>query len=373
MSDTARTQLSLAKRVVIKVGTGVVTRSDRHVALGRLGGLVEQIHELMAGDLANGLSPREVVLVSSGAIGLGAERLGLAKRPVTAIDKRACAAAGQGALIAMYDELFRRMGHRVAQVLPTESDFHHREHHNGLTATLERLINIGAIPVINENDVISDQFAAEGRVFEDNDRLAALVAAGIGADALVLLSDVEGVLTAPPGTPGAERVSVYRGESVQIGAISPGGRGGIAAKMAAAQVAARGGAHTVIASGFDGDILRKVFRGDDVGTLFPAGEGMSRRRSWMAFATAPQGTVTVNAGAREAMVVRKASLLPAGVVSVDGDFDAGAVVRIVCGNEFARGTVAVDAVEARQMVGQSGRNKPMVHRDNMVILDGGLA
>ena len=356
--------------MVIKVGTGVVARADRHVALGRLGGLVEQIHELMTGDSEHGLPPREVVLVSSGAIGLGAERLGLAKRPVTALDKRACAAAGQGALIAMYDELFRRMGHRVAQVLPTESDFHHRDHHVGLTATLERLIGYGAIPVINENDVMSDQFAEDGRIFEDNDRLAALVATGIGANALVLLSDVTGVLTAPPGTPGAERICVYHGESVQIGAISPGGRGGIAAKMAAAQVAARGGVNTVIASGFDGDVLRKIFRGDDVGTVFPAGEGMSRRRSWMAFATAPQGTVTVNEGARQAMVGRKASLLPAGVLSISGEFSAGAVVRIVCGSEFARGTVGVNADDARAMVGQSGRNKALVHRDNMVILDG---
>lgn len=360
--DSSRQGLRDARRVVVKVGTAVVAREDGGMALGRLGALVEQIHGLIA-------DGREVILVSSGAVGLGVQRLGLDRKPTSRVDRQACAAAGQGALLGLYEHLFAKLGHRVAQVLLTEHDFGDRRRHVNLAATLERLLELGAVPVINENDVVSDSLGPSGRVFEDNDRLAALVAAGVGCDAVVLLTDVDGVFTAPPGTPGAERISVLADQAVVVGAGSAVGRGGIQAKIDAARVAARSGCAAVIASGVRPDVLGAVFAGDDVGTLVPAEAGMARRRQWIAYAAVPEGVLTVDAGARKALVERQASLLAPGVVAVEGEFEAGAVVSVACaGEEFARGICAASASEVRQRMGQSGKTKALVHRDHVVML-----
>lgn len=358
--------MTAARRVVVKVGTAVVARQDGGMALGRLGALAEQIHELRG-------QGREVILVSSGAIGLGAQVLGFEKRPTIQLDRQACAAAGQGVLIGLYEALFARLGDRVAQVLLTEADFRNRTRHVNLAATLERLLELGAVPIINENDVVADALADETRVFRDNDRLAALVAAGVGCDTLVLLTDVEGVFTAPPNDPGAERIAVLRDQEVVIGATGRLGRGGIGAKIEAARVAARSGCAAVIASGVRPGVLREVFAGADVGTLVEPEPGINRRRRWIAWSAAPEGTVVVDAGARRAMVERNASLLPPGVLEVRGGFGPGAVVAVVCdGVEFARGICGVSADEARALLGQKGKSRALLHRDDVVILaDGG--
>ena len=354
--------------MAVKVGTRVVTRDDGGVALGRLGRLAEQIQGLRR-------EGREVLLITSGAIGLGAERLGFSKRPTGVIDRQACAAAGQGALMALYGSLFSHLGITTAQVLLTEDDFADRRRHVNLAGTLQRLLSLGALPIINQNDSVSaDELILDGKIFGDNDRLAALVAAGLGCEALVLLTDVDGVHTAPPSEPGAERIDVWDDDDVRIGALSAGGRGGMGAKISAAQVAVRAGVNVVIANGFRDDSLTAALSGGDVGTFFAAENGMNRRRQWLAFAAAPQGIVEVNDGARAAMVSRNASLLPPGIVGVKGDFEAGEVVSIQCGDlEFARGKCDVSAADIRAFSPTRGKNRAVVHRDHVVILVGGAS
>jgi len=344
----------------------VVTRTDGGVALGRLGRLAEQIQALR-------VEGREVLLVTSGAIGLGAERLGFTRRPTGVIDRQACASAGQGALMALYGSLFTHLGITTGQVLLTEDDFADRRRHVNLAGTLQRLLSLGALPIINQNDsVSSDELILKGTIFGDNDRLAALVAAGLGCDALVLLTDVDGVLTAPPEEPGAERVPIFTDDAVRIGRLSDGGRGGMGAKISAAKVAVQAGVPVVIANGFDERALVAALAGDDIGTFFPAVSTMNRRRQWLAFAAAPEGVIAVNEGARDAMVGRNASLLPPGIVGVTGDFSAGDVVSVSCdGREFARGKSVLSSEEIRAFSPAEGKNRAVVHRDHVVILIGG--
>ncbi len=360
-----REDLRGARRIVVKVGTGEVGSPDGTLALGRLGGLVEQIQALRG-------AGREVLLVSSGAVGLGTERLGLDQVPTGVVDRQACAAAGQGALVAFYDVLFRRVGHVCAQVLLTQDDFLNRRRYVNLSAALERLLAHGAIPIINENDTVATaELALDDRVFGDNDRLSALVASGLDADLLVLLSDVDAVYTGPPAEEGSERIAVFEsGTPVRLGGASARGRGGMGAKLAAARVAAASGVHTVIASGLDPANLGRVAAGEDLGTWFPARAGLTRRRRWLAFATAPTGALRVNDGAQRALVERQASLLAPGLVGVEGDFEAGAVVSLRGGDgvEFGRGICDRASHVLRQGLGQpSARSRPLVHRDNAVI------
>ncbi|MFT6143725.1 MAG: glutamate 5-kinase [Myxococcota bacterium] len=363
--NTRAQALGAVRRIVIKVGTGVVTRPDGRLALGRLGALAEDIHDLIAAGY-------QVMVVSSGAIGLGAGRLGLDAIPVGVVDRQACAAAGQGALVATWDSLLSRLGHPVAQVLLTEDDFLHRQRYINLHATLERLLEAGAVPIVNENDTVSttELAVARDRVFGDNDQLSALVSSGTDADLLVLLSDVNGVYTAPPGTEGAERISTWEGESVTIGTVSARGRGGMGAKISAALMAAHGGTHVVIASGEEPGVVGRVLAGENVGTWFPAAAGLSRKRRWLAYATAPEGVIRVNEGARTALVESSASLLPAGIVGVTGTFAEGAVVSLATteGPEFGRGVCALSSDSLRQVVGRTGGQRAVVHRDNVVLL-----
>ena len=358
-----RTQLTSTRRMVIKVGTRVVARPDGRLALGRLGHLIEQIAELREQGI-------QVLLVTSGAIGLGAERLGI--RPKSVADEQACAAAGQGSLMSLYDTLARRLGVRTAQVLLVESDFHDRPRYVALAGSLERLLELGALPVINENDAVSTAGLVEERagVFGDNDRLAALVAAGLDADLLVLLTNVDGLLTGPPGEAGSERIPTWDGQDVRFGAISHGGRGGMQAKVTSAKVAAIGGSHVVVANGFSPAVLGRIVAGEDVGTWFPSKAGQSRQRNWLRFATAPTAAVVVNEGARQALLERNASLLPVGVTRVDGEFVAGDVVAIrdEGGSVIARGVAKTGSSEARSAAGKQNRGT-LVHRNQIVFLE----
>ncbi|MCP4806974.1 MAG: glutamate 5-kinase [Proteobacteria bacterium] len=358
-----RSSLKTTRRMVVKVGTRVVAREDGRLALGRLGMLVEQIAELRERGI-------QVLLVTSGAIGLGAERLKI--RPKSVADKQACAAAGQGALMSLYDVLARRLGVPTAQVLLVESDFHDRPRYVALADSLERLLELGALPIINENDAVSTAGLVEDRagVFGDNDRLAALVAAGLDADLLVLLTNVDGLLTGPPDEAGSERIPVWDGQDVRFGAASHGGRGGMQAKVTSAQVAALGGSHVVVANGFSPGVLERVVAGDDVGTWFPRRGGQSRQRNWLRFATSPTAAVVVNTGARQALLERNASLLPVGVTRVDGEFSVGDVIAIrdENGSAIARGVAKATSTDARASAGQRDRGT-LVHRNQIVFLE----
>ncbi len=362
-----RQLLTRTRRVVVKVGTSVVSRPDGRLALGRLGELVEALATLMA-------DGREVILVTSGAVGLGARRLGMG-RPRKVVDRQACAAVGQSLLMSLYESLFRQLGMRCAQVLLTEEDFKARHRYVHLSATLDRLLDLGVVPVINENDTVSTaEIALTGAtVFGDNDRLSALVASGLAADALVLLSDVDGVYTGPPRDPGSRRLGVLQdGQDVSFGAASTGGRGGMEAKIAAARQAAASGVHTVIADGLvPARTLAGLFDGRDVGTWIVAQGRPSHRKRWLAFATAPSGQLWVNDGARQALTEKGASLLPVGVIQVVGTFDRHDVVSIcdAQGLEIGRGRVTGgrnDVELALQDAGE-GKARPLVHRDHVVM------
>ena len=322
------------------------------------------------------------MLVSSGAVGLGRLRLGLSKdvvaNPNNVIDRQACAAAGQGILMSTYDTLFQRLNMNCAQVLITQSDFLSRERYSYLTDTLERLMSLGVTPIINENDVVTGCSELDTqRVFSDNDKLSALLAAGADADGLALLTDVEAVFTKPPGDPGAERIKVYDSRaSVTIGAQSQMGRGGMASKISAARMSALGGVETVVASGYELNNITKIFSGKDVGTLFPASKRPNKRQRWLSFATSSGGTIRVLNACKMRLTGSGAAqaLLTSDILSVTGAFDNRAVVSIEDedGIEFARGMVQLSASELENMIsadGAAASAKPAVHANDFVILE----
>ena len=354
-----------AQRVVVKVGTSVVTRADGGFGSARVAHLIDEIAAVRRKGI-------EVLLVSSGAIGIGRERLGLTELPTSVVDRQACAAAGQGALMAFYDGLCMGAGLSVAQVLLTEADFIDRRRYLNLAATLQRLLELGALPIINENDTVStDEIVLRGAtVFGDNDRLSALVAANLGADLLLMLSDVDGVYDAPPSTKGAKRIGLYSGNLVDFGEGSATGRGGMEAKIVAAEVAANSGVKVVIASGVQPHPLTDVMAGRDRGTTFPASNALNKRRHWLAYATVPAGILVVNDGARDALVFHQASLLPKGVSAVRGSFAAGAVVSVVDTQkiEIARGICRESSNAIPELIDKPGRARALVHRDKIAIL-----
>jgi glutamate 5-kinase len=361
----ARARVAAARRVVVKVGTNVVMADDGTLALGRLYGLIEAV----AGERRHG---REMVVVSSGAVGLGAQRLDLAGRPKTLALKQACAAIGQGRLMSIWSEAFEKVGVIAAQVLLTEDDFSSRSRYLALRATLEELLSLGVVPVLNENDTVgtAELEAPAGHVFGDNDKLSALVMSKIGADLLLVLSDVDALYTGNPARDrSARRVPLVAEVSAAVLAYADGGgargRGGMRTKLEAAAVATASGGLAVIASGRTPGIVEAVLRGDDTGTVFLPRTQLTGRRRWIAYAALPSGDVFVNDGAREAIARRKASLLPAGVTRLAGEFEAGDVVvlRAEDGTEFARGIVNYGSDDAGRLVGrQSGDIDRLVAR-----------
>lgn len=357
-----RKLVTSARRVVVKVGTNVVQREDGALALGCFYGIVESLADQRR-------LGREVVLVSSGAVGLGMRRLGLSARPTLLPLKRACAAAGQGRLMALYEEGFERLGLVAAQVLLTEDDFADRRRYLNLRATLEKLLSLGAVPVLNENDTVSTVELA-GSVFGDNDRLSALVASKLEAGLLVLLSDVDGLYDRDPrASDDARLVPLVDDLSPELlaaaGNAGSRGRGGMKTKLDAVNIATNAGAAVVIANGRSPRVLDRLFEGDEVGTLFLPHRSVRGKRRWIAYATAPAGLVVVTPGARQALTERKASLLMAGVKTVEGSFEKGDVIRIVeaGGAEFARGIANFGSDLATRLVGaRSDEVKRSLHR-----------
>ncbi|MEE2750034.1 MAG: glutamate 5-kinase [Myxococcota bacterium] len=373
MDAVERQNLGQARRIVVKVGTAVLTRPDGRLALARMAHLVEQIGDLLQ-------EGRQVLLVSSGAVGIGVERLGLPDTPTRLVERQACAAVGQGALVSTYNDLLERLGHVGAQVLLTEDDFSDRGRYVNLQHTLERLLSLGVLPILNENDTVStaEIEMTDGAVFGDNDRLSALLASRMEADLLVVLSDVEGVYTQPPGAEGAEVVGVFSPNTeVVLGAGSARGRGGMQSKIEAARVANLAGVAVVVASGVETNTLRRVAQGECVGTFFPPDRQSNSRKRWLRFATTARGRLVVNSGARQALEDRKASLLPSGVVAVEGEWSAGEVVGIAdeTGADFARGMANCSSTDARSSMGchstelgSTRGDRCLVHSENLAIL-----
>lgn len=266
---------SALRRIVVKLGTNVIMRPDGRVALGLLCGLVEQVAALRADGL-------EVLLVSSGAVGLGMERLGLHKRPTNVAQVQACAAIGQSRLMALYDSAFDRLSCPIAQVLLTEDDFRDPSRHANLRATLDALLTMGVIPIVNENDTVSTvelDRTVEGskkpeRIFGDNDKLSALLVKHIGADLLVLLSDVDGLYDRSPEAEGAQLIEHVDVVDDSILALADGGngrgRGGMISKLESARIVLRAGKQVVIANGRTPGVLDQIVSGRNIGTRFAA-------------------------------------------------------------------------------------------------------
>jgi glutamate 5-kinase len=353
--------LKEATRIVVKLGTGVLTDSRKQPDLAQMEQLVTQLAEQRK-------SGKEIVVVSSGAVGAGMGVLGFERRPNDLSELQACAAVGQSRLMAIYGKLFAQFDLRVAQVLLTHDDLQHHERHLNARNTLVRLLAYGVVPIINENDAISFTELK----FGDNDMLSALVASLLPADLLVILTTVDGVIEnfgkANPKTlatiehidGGIERLA---GGTDSVTAV-----GGMASKIQAAKIAIRSGIPLVIASGRKKHGLARVVAGEEEGTLFvPKPTRLQGRKRWIAFFHHPKGALFVDAGAKKALRENGKSLLPPGVARCEGDFGAGEVVRIcdLDGTEFARGISGFgsDEIKARQL-----KRVEVVHRDNLVIL-----
>jgi glutamate 5-kinase len=376
-----------ARRAVIKLGTGIVTGSDGQFNAEHLAPLARTIAALKK-------EGRQIVLVSSGAVGLGRGRLGLHRdRLNDLVMRQACAAVGQSLLMHEYEKLFQAHGIQLAQVLLTEGDFVDRGRYSNLRQTMEALLKLGVLPIVNENDTVSTaeldylNIRAGERIFSDNDRLAALVMSHIDADVLVLLTDVDGLMQlGPTGSkdtsaviPLVEEISPEL-KSLALGP-SEGGRGGMLTKLDAAEIAMQAGGVAVIANGKKLDTLGRIFDGEPAGTVFLSKSRMAGKRRWIAYAAGVRGRVVVNAGARDALTGGKASLLASGVIRVEGEFEAAEVVSIVDGEglEFARGISDFSRGDAEGMIGNgsrspangraNGRASVLVKRDNIVLMD----
>ncbi|HJP65226.1 MAG TPA: glutamate 5-kinase [Actinomycetota bacterium] len=357
-----------ARRVVVKVGTtSLVDRSGR-IARPKLARTARQIAEATR-------QGRQLVLVSSGAIASGFPDLGLTRRPRTISQQQAAAAVGQGRLMAEYLRLFARHDLTAAQVLLTRDDFIRRRQFVNAKATFQELLAAGVIPVVNENDTVSTD---EIR-FGDNDQLAALVAVMIGADLLVLLSDVDGIYSRTPGHRHAELLSLVT-DPLGVRATGPrsaAGSGGMASKLQAAFMATAAGIPTVVANAAARDVLSRVLGGEEVGTRLPARAAPKRaRKAWVAFVASPAGAIVVDAGAERALREAGRSLLAAGVVSVRGGFAAGDIVEVAGphGEAFARGVTNYGATNLARGLDRPGTDQPpydkeVIHRDELVLLE----
>lgn len=370
-----RRNIGPAKRVVVKIGTGVLTDAK---------GRFDAVHfSRLTADLADAARGRQLAVVSSGAIALGVQRLGLPKRPVDIPGKQACAAVGQGVLMHRYESALGPAGYLTAQVLLTHDDFANRTRYLNARRALERLLEQGAIPIINENDTVSVDEIKLG----DNDALAGLVVGLVSADLLIVLSDIEGLYTADPRRdPAARKIDEVERVTPEIeklagGAASAVGTGGMVTKVRAARRAAESGAPTVIAPGKRVGSLLQVLAGEPVGTFFHAlPDRLSSRERWMAHALKPKGELRVDEGARKALVSSKRSLLPSGVREVVGSFRNGDPVDIADleGRVFARGLAGYSADEIRRIAGRRTSEieallgykylDEVVHRDDLVEL-----
>ncbi len=367
-----RRLLPEVRRVVVKVGSSSLTDGSGRLDPARLRALVDVLAARVTGG-------HQVVLVSSGAIAAGMDPLGLARRPRDLATQQAAASVGQGLLVAHYTRAFADHGLRVGQVLLTADDTMRRTQYRNAQRALDRLLDLGVVPIVNENDTV----ATDEIRFGDNDRLAALVSHLVHADAMALLTDVDGLYTGPPTREGSRRITEVRGprdlEGIDVTARGSGvGTGGMVTKLESVAIATASGIPVVLTSAAQ---VAPALDGADVGTWFAAtGRRASTRLLWLAYAARTRGRLVLDEGAVRAVVERGKSLLPAGVTAVEGDFEAGDPVEIAGpdGTVVARGLVAYSAQEAPDLLGRStselradlgeGYDRELVHRDDLVLV-----
>jgi len=377
MTDLLRQEIATTTKVlVVKVGTRVLTGKAGRLDPEQIANLAAQIDQVIG-------TGRRVVLVSSGAVGAGMGRLGLKQRPADLAHLQAVAAVGQSALVEAYERALRKFGRHAAQILLTADDLNHRTRYLNARNTLLTLLNLGAVPVINENDTVAVEELQT--TFGDNDRLAAMVTNLIQAPLLVLLSDVEGLYDGDPLDPASRVVpTVVRLEDSVLALVCDrcGGlsKGGMASKLEAARLATTAGENVIIAGGRVDNVLSRIVAGEPLGTLVLAqGQSIAARKRWIGLTVQPRGCLTVDAGARRAVRQEGGSLLPIGVVSVEGRFHKGDVVAIQGpdGLEFARGLsnygideiARIKGLHTPQVSVELGHcpYDEIVHRDNMVV------
>lgn len=351
------------RRIVIKLGTNVLRNDEGEVALSRIYSFIEDISKLVK-------SGKEVIVVTSGAVGLGKKKLNLDSTEGDGV-KQACAAVGQSRLMSFYENGFGVYDIPISQILLTEDDFSLRHRYLSLRTTLNKLLEFGVVPIINQNDTVStielhDMLAGMQVSFSDNDKLSALVASELDADLLILLSDIDGLFTSnPKENPDAKlikEVTEVTEDILNLGTDpSEGGRGGMKTKLEAAKLVTRFGGKVLIANGKTPYVINKIFNGEDLGTMFiPTDENLSGKKRWIGYATNVLGKIIVNKGAKDAILNQCKSLLPVGILDIINDFKQGEVVSICdeTGKEFARGMVNYDSEECRKISG--------AHSDNIV-------
>ena len=372
--SVARKRLTKKGRWVVKIGSALLTNDGKGLDRDAIAHWVDQIAHLVAQGI-------EIVLVSSGAVAEGMTRMGWTERPNELAKLQAAAAIGQMGLVQAYESSFHRHSIHTAQVLLTHDDLASRKRYLNARSTLRSLIDLGVIAIVNENDtVVTDEFR-----FGDNDTLGALVANAVEADALILLTDQQGLYTADPRLDAtAELISEGQASEERFVAMAGGGgrlgRGGMATKVRAARLAARSGASTIIASGREESALLRIFAGEELGTLLlPEHERQTARKHWIAGHLQSRGRLVLDEGAVKALKTGGKSLLPAGVVAVEGDFSRGEMVELVDGqgDVIARGLVNYSVADAKQIIGHATKeieslighiSEPeLVHRDNMAL------
>ena len=371
------------KRIVIKLGTNVLRDDDGEIAFSRIYSFIEDISKLVK----NG---KEVIVVTSGAVGLGKKKLNLETTEGDGV-KQACAAVGQSRLMSFYENGFGEYGIQIAQILLTEDDFSIRNRYLSLRTTLNKLLEYKVVPIINQNDTVStveldDILSGKQVCFSDNDKLSALVASELDADLLILLTDIDGLYTSnPKENDNAELITEVDCVTDEIlsmaDGVSNGGRGGMKTKLEAAKQVTRFGAKVIIANGKKPSVITKIFNGENVGTLFiPTEENLSGKKRWIGYATNIIGRLIVNNGAKEAILNNCKSLLPIGIIKVENEFKQGEVVSVCDENnvEFARGIVNYNSDECRRICGKHSDNilnilgyknyDAVITRDNIIDL-----
>lgn len=372
-----RQELTKAKRIVVKVGTSTLNYDTGKLNISRIEHLVRELS-----DLAN--QGKEIILVSSGAVGAGLERMKKNTRPASIPEKQAMAAVGQGILMHIYEKLFAEYDQVVAQVLLTKENSRQYSQYINSRNALMALLSMGVIPIINENDAV----AVDELKIGDNDTLSATVATLVDADVLIILSDIDGLYTANPSKDKNARLLhevthiTPEIENMAGGAGTSMGTGGMSTKIKAAKIAINSGSTMVIASGSEPDVLRRLLKGENIGTIFPAKEiHLKQRKSWLAFGKQIAGDIIVDNGCEQA-VLSGSSLLAVGIVSIAGEFKQGNTVRILSqsGREIARGSVNYSSEVLQKLKGLHSsefknilmNNSPIfdeaIHRDNMVIM-----
>lgn len=366
-----RQDLKKAKRIVVKVGTSVLAGKDYALDTAWMKNFSAQIAVLLK-------QGREIIVVSSGAIAAGMHLLGMKKRPSSLPEQQACAALGQGYLMRTYEECLRKKGYHAAQILVTWEDIRDRRRYLNAENTIHTLLGKKVVPVINENDTVS----VDEIKFGDNDKLSALVANLVGADALIMLTDVDG-LCVESRTRCLDTVSEIdeRLENAACGTDKECSLGGMRAKLEACRIAMNSGVRCVVANGRKKDVLSSILNGEQTGTFFiPRRSRLQARKRWIAYNTKPSGKIIVDNGAKEALLKKNKSLLACGVKAVEGKFIYGDTVVIagLDGAEFARGLSNYSAEDLDKVKGMStktaekvierGFYEEVVHRDNLVIL-----